>query len=238
MRARTALAGLLGAALLATAPAPAQGSALDREIDMLTLRVQKLEGARAVKKLQRAFGYYVDRGLWQDAADLFTDDGTIELGIDGVYVGKQRIHDYLKALHGGQEGLIYGQLNEWVTLQPVVDVAADGLSAKARWRDNGMLGQYKKHAEWRDGIYENDYVKDGGVWKIKAVHMFVNFVAPYEKGWARLKPGEGLVQSEASKAMPPDRPPTVRYKAFPETQVPPFHAPNPVTGRAVREGAQ
>lgn len=238
MRAHTALAGLLGAALLAAVPAGAQRSALDGEIDALTLRVQKLEGARAVKKLQRAFGYYVDRGLWQEAADLFTDDGTVELGIDGVYVGKQRIRAYLKALHGGQEGMIYGQLNEWVTLQPVVDVAADGRSARARWRDNGMLGQYKKHAEWRDGIYENSYVKEGGVWKIRSVHMFVNFVAPYETGWARLKPGEGLVQSEASKAMPPDRPPTVRYRAFPETQVPPFHAPNPVTGRAVREGAQ
>ena len=111
MRACTALAGLLGAALLASTPAGAQRPALDGEIDALTLRVQTLEGARAVKKLQRAFGYYVDRGLWQEAADLFTDDGTIELGIDGVYVGKQRIHAYLKALHGGQEGLIYGQLN-------------------------------------------------------------------------------------------------------------------------------
>lgn len=236
MSARAAFAGL--AALMLAAPVVAQRSALDGEIDALTARVETLEGARAVKKLQRAFAYYVDRGLWQDAADLFTDNGTIELGIDGVYVGKARIRDYLKALHGGQEGLIYGQLNEWVTLQPVVHVAANGLSAKARWRDNGMLGQYKKHAEWRDGVYENDYVKEGGVWKIRSLHMFVNFVAPYEKGWARLKPGEGLVQSEASKAMPPDRSPTVGYRAFPETQLPPFHAPNPVTGRAVRESAK
>jgi hypothetical protein len=235
---RTFLAGLLGAAMLVAAPAVAQRSSADAEIDALTLRVQKLEGARAVKKLQRAFGYYVDRGLWQDAADLFTDNGTIELGIDGVYVGKARIRAYLEALHGGQEGLVYGQLNEWVTLQPVVDVAADGRSAKARWRDVGMLGQYKRHAEWRDGIYENSYVKEGGVWKIQSLHMFVNFVAPYEKGWARLKPGEGLVQSAASKAMPPDRPPTVAYKPFPETQIPPFHAPNPVTGRLVREAGR
>jgi len=235
---RAALAGLVGAALLVAAPAAAQRTALDGEIDALTTRVEALEGARAVKKLQRAFAYYVDRGLWQDAADLFTDNGTIELGIDGVYVGKARIRDYLKALHGGQEGLIYGQLNEWVTLQPVVNVAADGRSAKARWRDNGMLGQYKKHAEWRDGIYENDYVKEDGIWKIRSVHMFVNFVAPFEKGWARLKPGEGVVRSEASKAMAPDRPSTVNYRAFPETQIPPFHAPNPVTGRPVRETAK
>src|SRR5690606_36297203 len=209
-----ALAGLM----LAAMPAPAQ--TLDAQIDALTTRVEKLEAARAVKKLQRAFGFYVDRGLWDEAADLFADNGTIEIGLDGVYVGKARIRDYLMKLHGGQQGLIYGQLNEWVTLQPVVNVSADGAAATARWRDLGMLGQYKKHAEWRDGIYENDYVKEGGVWKIRSVHMFVNFVAPFEKGWARLKPGEGLVRSEASKAMAPDRPSTVNYRAFPETQIP------------------
>lgn len=236
---KSSVAALAFAACLAAPAAPAaaapRAGGVDGEIAALTRRVEKLEGARAVKKLQRAFGYYVDRGLWQDAADLFADDGTIEIGMDGVYVGKDRIRDYLRALHGGQEGLIYGQLNEWVTLQPVVDVAADGRSAKARWRDLGMLGQYKKHAEWRDGIYENDYVREGGVWKIRALHLYVNFVAPYEKGWARLKPGEGLVQSEARKAMPPDRPPTARYKAFPEPQLVPFHAPNPVTGKRIPE---
>src|SRR3569623_1484302 len=148
------------------------------QIDTLTLRVEKLEATRAVKKLQRAFGYYVDRGLWQDAADLFTDDGTAEIGLDGVYAGKQRVHDYLEKLGGGQPGLIYGQLNEFVTLQPVIDVSADGRTAKARWRDLGMLGQYKKHAEWRDGIYENTYEKGAdGVWRIKSLHLYVNLVA-------------------------------------------------------------
>lgn len=225
-RVRASLAA--GALLLSAAPAAAQS---DPQVAALTLRVERLEGARAVKKLQRAFGFYVDRGLWDEAADLFAEDGTIEIGADGVYVGKARIRDYLKALHGGQDGLVYGQLNEWVTLQPVVDVAVDGRSAKARWRDLGMLGQYKKHAEWRDGIYENDYVKEGGVWKIKALHLYVNFVAPYEKGWTRLKPGEGLAPSAASKAMPPDRPPTAAYQPFPEPQLAPFHAPSPAGGR-------
>ncbi|HTN13394.1 MAG TPA: nuclear transport factor 2 family protein [Sphingomonadaceae bacterium] len=231
---------LAGAALTLPLPTAAQSMSqaqIDREIDALTARVEKLEGARAVKKLQRAFGYYVDRGLWGDAADLFADDGTIEIGVDGVYVGKERIREYLKRLHGGQEGLIYGQLNEWVTLQPSIEVAGDGRSATARWRDLGMLGQYKKHAEWRDGIYENRYEKGAdGIWRIKSLHLYVNFLAPYQKGWARLTPGEGLVQSEAAKAYPADRPPTASYKPFPEVQVPPFQAPNPATGKPVKGG--
>lgn len=226
---------LLGIAALALA-APAQAQNIDQQIEQLTDRVERLEGTRAVKKLQRAFGFYVDRGLWSDAADLFTADGTLELGRDGVYVGKDRIREYLKRLHGGQEGLIYGQLNEWVTLQPAIEVAEDGMSATARWRDHGMLGQYKSHAEWRDGIYENTYVKEDGVWKIQSLRLYVNFVAPYEKGWARLGDGEGLVQSEASKAFPPDRPSTVSYAPFPAVQVPAFQARHPVTGRPIAGG--
>ena len=232
-RGRSVAAAVLAAAL-GVAATPVAAQEFDAEIAALTLRVERLEGTRAVKKLQRAFGYYVDRGLWQDAADLFADDGTIEFGSDGVYAGKERIREYLRRLHGGQEGLIYGQLNEWVTLQPAITVAADGASATARWRDLGMTGQYKRHAEWRDGIYENTYVREGGVWKIKSLRLAVNFVAPYERGWARLAPGEGVGQSEASKAFPPDRPPSAALSPFPDAQVPPFQAPNPVTGRPVR----
>src|SRR3569833_3836901 len=123
------------------------------QIDTLTLRGEKLEATRAVKKLQRAFGYYVDRGLWQYAADLFSDDGTAEIGLDGVYAGKQRVHDYLEKLGGGQPGLIYGQLNEFVTLPPVVDVSADGRTAKARWRVLGLLGLFLLLAVWRVGSF-------------------------------------------------------------------------------------
>ncbi len=231
---RLALLGL--AVVLAPATAQAQ-SRVDREVAELTRRVEVLEGTREVKKLQRAFGYYIDRGLWTEAADLFADDGSVEIGVDGVYVGRDRIAEYLRRLHGGQDGLIYGQLNEWITLQPAVSVADDGRSATARWRDHAMLGQYKRHAEWRDGIYENSYEKGAdGIWRIKALHLYVNFVAPYERGWARLREGEGLVRSQASVDFPPDRGPSAAYRPFPAVQVPPFQQPNPVTGRRV-EGA-
>lgn len=220
-------------ALNVSAQSTNTASKIDSEIDALTLRIESLEGTRAVKKLQRAFGYYIDRGLWGDASDLFSADGSIEIGLDGVYEGNTRIREYLKRLHGNQEGLIYGQLNEWVTLQPAITVAEDGKSATARWRDNGMLGQYKQHAEWRDGIYENTYVKEDGIWKISSLHLYVNFVAPFEDGWARLKPGKGLVRSEASKSFRPDRKSDLKYRAFPETYIPRFQALNPVTGQPV-----
>ena len=216
-------------------PAQAAGggrvAAMSAEIDRLSAEVDALEGARAVRKLQRAYGYYVDRGLWDEAADLFAEDGTIEMGADGVYVGKARIREYLQRQGGGIEGLAYGHLNEHLQLQPKVDVSAGGMTAKGRWRDLAMLGHFGKDAFWGDGIEENDYVKDGGVWKIKALHLYVNFIAPFEGGWARMQPAPADWRSDTAKAFPPDRPPTRTYRPFPEPQVPPFHYRNPVSGR-------
>ena len=237
---------LASACVLAFAGAPAQakshqakshqgGPTAGAEVDRLSAEVDRLEGARAVRKLQRAYGYYLDRGLWNEAADLFADDGTVEVGMDGVYAGKARIRDYLEKAGGGQAGLAYGQLNEHVQLQPKVDVAADGLSAKGRWRQLTMTGHFGKDAYWGDGIEENTYVKDGGVWKIKALHLYVNFVAPYEGGWARLKPAPADWRTDVAKAFPSDRPPTETYRPFPEVNVPPFHYANPVTGNGAAE---
>lgn len=230
-RAAAWTAGLIAMALCGASAQAQRGAGLAAEVARLAAEVDRLESARAIKKLQRAYGYYVDRGLWGEASDLFADDGTIEYGLDGVYVGRARIREYLKRQGGGQEGLSFGQLNEHVQLQPVVTISPDGNHARARWRDLAMLGRYRKEAFWGDGIWENDYVRENGVWKIAAAHLWINFVAPYEGGWARLGPAPADWRSEVSRAFPPDRPPTRRYRPFPEASVAPFHYPHPVTGR-------
>ncbi|MEI9889240.1 MAG: nuclear transport factor 2 family protein [Caulobacteraceae bacterium] len=213
------------------ARAAAKDADLQTQVAQLSAEVDQLEGARAIRKLQRAYGYYVDRGLWDEASDLFADDGTIEIGMDGVYVGKARIKEYLKRLGGGQDGLIYGQLYEHAQLQPEVDVAADGVNAKGRWRELQMTGHFGKDAFWGDATEENAYVKEGGVWKLKSMHVYLNFYAPHVGGWPRLQPAAQDWTSATAKAFPPDRAPTERYRPFPDPHIAPFHYKNPVTGR-------
>jgi sugar lactone lactonase YvrE len=214
-------------------PADPHVTALTAKITALTARVARLDDANQIKKLQRAYGYYLDKGYWQEAADLFAQDASLEAGVDGVYVGKARIGEYLMREGGGNPGpgLPYGQLNHHMQLQPVVHVSADGMTARARWREFALLGRYKQSAAWGDGIYENEYVKQTGVWKIARLHYFPNFVAPYKGGWAALQPADGDWTSATAKAFPPDRPPTVRYQPFPAPYTPPFHYTNPVTGK-------
>src|SRR5882724_860211 len=60
---------------------------------------------------------------------LLEDVNAIER-LDGVYVGKQRVREYLYVLGGGRQGLAAGVLDEHLQVMPVISVAADGLTAK------------------------------------------------------------------------------------------------------------
>src|SRR5688572_10019982 len=115
--------------------------ALTARIAALEERKSLVEDANAIERLQAAYGYYTDRGLWDEVADLFADDGTIEIALDGVYVGKPRVRDYLYAYGGGRRGLADGKLDEHLQVMPVITVAPDGLTAQARWRAITLQGE-------------------------------------------------------------------------------------------------
>src|SRR5262245_49843297 len=68
------------------------------EIAALEARADRIEDANDIKRLQRAYGYYLDKGLWDDLADLFAADATAEYDLEGVYVGQDRIRAFLRKL--------------------------------------------------------------------------------------------------------------------------------------------
>ncbi len=208
-------------------PAGKRASARQRSED-LARRVERLDDEHEIANLQRTYGYYLDHRLWDQVAALFADDGTIEMGQRGVYAGKPRVRAFLNLL--GPEGIHDGELNDHVQLQVVVDVAPDGRTAKARSRELDMLGVVGQGGEWSEGVYENTFVKDGGVWKIKSLHYFPTFITDYDKGWAKdAQPVPG-----PSSELPPDRPPTSVYAIYPKAHIPPYHYVNPVSGQSPR----
>jgi hypothetical protein len=218
---------MLGACSAGPSPEEtARVAALTDRIAALEQRKSLIEDSNAIERLQHAYGYYIDRGLWDEVANLFADDGTIEIGLDGVYAGKARVREYLVALGGGRQGLPAGKLNEHLQVMPVITVAPDGLTAKARWRAITLTGENGGEAFWCEGPYENEYVKDGGVWKIKTLHWYQALFVPYERGWQTQPDPTGGKHVPAT--LPPDRPPSVDYKTWPDTYVPPFSFPNPV----------
>ena len=203
-------------------PQPASVERLERD-------TARLEATRSVRHLQRAWGFYIDRALWNEAADLFATDATLELDGDGVYVGRDRIRQYLLQRGGGQQGLRWGQLAEYIQLQPVIHVAADGRTAQARWRDLALLGQWQQWARWGEGLYENTYVRRDGVWQIQSMRRHLRFEVPFDKGWMRA--AAAAPQRNTAITLAPDRPSSVAYQTFPAVDVPAFHYTRDQLGR-------
>jgi len=214
--------------LLVTTPAHAQQS-LEARLASYRERVARLEDQDAVENLQATFGFYFDKGLWNDAADLFARDGTFEYGQSGVYIGKDRIRRAM--LLFGPQGLAQGYLNNHMMLQPVIVVAPDGKTATGRWQGPLQLSEPGANGIWGVGIYENEYIKEGGVWKLAKLHFYPTAFTDYDKGWAKsLLPMKGQ-----SALFPPDKPPTVVYRSMPGNYIPPFSYKHPVTGKPLTD---
>jgi acetyl esterase/lipase len=205
--------------------AKAKGAPAERAAELLR-RAARLKDEQDVENLQRIYGFYIDRAMWDQAADLFAEDGTIEVAQQGVYVGRKRVREFLGLK--GPHGLVEGWLNEHMQLQPVVHVDPLGQRAWIRSRELAMTGHVGGQGFWSEGIYENTFVKENGVWKIKSLHFYPTFITDYDKGWAK----DAQPAPVASTGLPPDRPPSERYEIYPKPHVPPFHYRNPVTGKA------
>lgn len=239
-RSNVAIAVSVAAALgFAAWLARSAGSQEPSRLDALAARaaelerdIVELEDVNAIKKLQRIYGFYTDKQLWSAAADLFSADGEIEVGGQGVYAGRERIRDFLSL--NGPESPQPSRLFDHMQLQPVVHVAADGRTAQGRWHVFAQEAVHGEYARWGLGVLENDYVKEDGVWKIRRHHFYTTMYTPYEAGWAK----DAMPNPGPSAELPPDRPPTVAYEAYPKAFVVPFHYENPVTSPRPSTGAE
>jgi triacylglycerol lipase len=212
-------------------PRAARGRAAQLEAEALVAQAEQ-QVARAkdfheIDNLTSAYGYYLDKNLWNDLANLFAANGSIELAQRGVYLGRERVRAFLFNVFG-KEGPTEGRLGNHVQYQPVIHVAPDGMTAKVRSRMMQQLN-FGQRASMGASLYENEFVKEDGVWKFSIDHTFNTWTAGYDGGWAR-SPGRGV--PGPSQAFPPDTPPSFTFQMFPTVYEIPFHYPHPVTGRA------
>ena len=229
-----------------TAKVAGASSDVQRQLDALTRQVRNLEDIHAVRTLHFKYGYYIDMCLYDEATDLFADDGEVRF-LNGVYKGKAGVRrlycEWFRNLFTkGHNGPVRGFLLDHLQLQDIVDVAADGKSAKGRFRALMLAGQHPSKQErvpnfpdqcWEGGIYENEYVKVNGIWKIKRQIYNMLWQADYEPGWAKsgvhLPP---ILETFPENPIGPDELLPSAPNTWPNTRVVPFHYAHPVTGKA------
>jgi hypothetical protein len=220
--------------------------ALAKRVSGLENRLGLAEDELAIRRLQHAYGYFMDKCKYEEVVDLFSERGeTYFLG--GVFRGKAGVRRLYCGRLGarfaaGNNGPVRGLLLDHLLMQDVITVAPDRLSAKARYRCFMQGGSHESVPEifpafWEAGVYENTYLKEEGVWKIGVLNYNVFFYAPYEQGWGKVKPGYAV--GPFSKTYPedpsgPDELMSRRASFWPENELVPFHYLHPVTGKPIQ----
>ena len=235
-----------------------QIQALEQKLEQVTHELGILQDVHAIRRLQHAYGYYIDKCLYNETVDLFAEDGEVRFmggrfkgkaGVKRLYIGR-----FQKNFTGGRNGPVYGFLLDHPQLQDIVDVAPDRKTAKARARSMMQAGSHESRRYippiagvpkyeglprqwWEGGIYENEYVKEDGVWKIKVLNYRPVWHGTVETGWAHTPPQYVPFFSETYPTDPigPDELITnPKPVLWPDTDVVPFHYPHPVTGKWVK----
>lgn len=224
---RNVIRGFIAASLLvlsgnAAAVTEAELAAVTRQLDALGDRIERLEDLHEVEIVQHAYGYYVDKAQWRSLADLWSEDGTLEIGGKGVFLGKARVFEYMN-VGLGPIGPRNGLLIDHQQFQCLPTILEDGKTARAR-----CIAFVMSSGGWGHCYYENVYIKEDGVWKFKTLHGPFNMYSGYKVGWV----DQVIVNTFPEKFPPwPDLPPSVVYLAYPSYYAEPFHYANPVTGR-------
>lgn len=226
--AQSAAAPAASSTAATNASRPANFEELQQRWMNIARRAQELRDETDVLNLQHRYGYAFDQTKWDAVADLFATGGTMELGQRGVYAGRDRIRRALKVIAGERRGA--DEVHDRLQLATVVHIAPDGRTANARGVELSVAGSKGSRAQWEEGIFENEYVKQDGAWKIQSVHYYPRVITDYELGWAK----DAKPAPKASAIFPPDRPPTEAYEIYPKMYYPRFHYANPVTHSPVQ----
>jgi hypothetical protein len=219
---------LISLGLLALA-APVAAQSVDDDLAALDARITRLEDLNQIERLQRTYGYFVDKGQWTLLADLFTEDATLEIGGKGLFVGRHRVLEYMQTAFGA-DGPDFGVIANHMQFQTIPDVSPDGQTGWLRGRAFVM-----SIGGWGLPLYENEFEKGAdGVWRISRLSgpftMYTNW-----QGWGV----NALNNTWPDKFEPaPDYPPTTVYLTYPAYWIAPFHYPNPVTGEVFTPGSQ
>jgi hypothetical protein len=188
---------------------PASGAT----VPALANRVADLNDQDAVRNLQNVYDYYVDRRMWDDVVDLFSDDGVFEIG-GKLYKGKAGVSQALARM--GPQGLTTGILNDHLPFDTIVKVMPGGREAFTRGTELAMIGDANAGtSSWRIGVFRNRFVREGGLWKIRKMRITPVMDADHAKGW-----GDG---GRAGAVTPP---------------MPAWLGPNPASGKPVATGGR
>jgi hypothetical protein len=136
-------------------------------LEALENRLKILEDIEEIKKLHLTYVNYLIAADWDAVDECFAENCATEFPGTGVQRGKAEVSKYYREhvgkSHIGKEGVF--------TVHPIVTVEGD--KAKGNWFYYVLMYQPREYPpemkevpEWVQGVYDMEYVRENGKWKI------------------------------------------------------------------------
>jgi hypothetical protein len=224
---------------------------LQNKVLAMEKELQKLKDIEAIRRLQHIYGFYLTTFMQEEMIDLFSNSPETTLDFpEGTFFSLKGVR--LAFSHSNQD-MNPEFMHQLMQIQGVIDVAEDGKTAQGRWWGYGAMavptGQSGNKGAEADGVtqsmvcgvYENEYIKEEGVWKFWKIKWVPLYSFSPENGWVkaeRLAKQSFLVEGQTSFPdwWQPDIPGKGIDFGYPAGYILPFHYRHPVTGQESTEG--
>ena len=210
-------------------------AALRETVEQPETRITAREDIESIKKLQHAYSYYLEHWQEEQLAGLFShgDDVTIEINAGGQYKGYEGVKQVFNfsahySAYKEEKKAPPEYLHIMMPNAGIINLDPGGDTAKGRWY-GFFLGALPRGGKLRAligcGIWENEYRKEDGIWKIKKLFFNDIISSPLDEGWVKTP-----YLANPPKWGPPAGPGTT-FLTYPSGYIFPYHYKNPVTGK-------
>lgn len=213
-------------------------AALERKVKTQEKKLTALEDIEAIKKLQKAYGYYVEHMMYQEIIDCFADSPDVCLDwLEGKWLGKAGVKKYFEMIKEVPPEFFH----QVMQIAGVVNIDPSGKTAKGRWYAFGGMFFPRGDGIRRsfvNGIYEMGYIKEGGTWKILSIKWVIPYAVRLAADWALPEDVNRPYLAGEFKGNPPDIPLDRNDGRYLSGYIFPFHYKHPVTGKETSEEAR
>ena len=185
---------------------------LEERVEYLEKELERVKAINEIQNVMARYEYLHTAQLHERIVELFARDPDVSLGVSaGVFCGPEGIERFFTKFFPFVEGDDHEGFNMVHALTTsVIEVAADGKTAKALWMSPGhetmKNAEGKLQASWAWAYYQCDFIKEDGQWKIWHFWLYPSIKSPYEVSWvdAPYAPPGGKVIPEEYKADKPN----------------------------------
>ncbi len=223
-------------------------AALQSQLAEKDRRIEDLEDYTAICNLQCAYGYYLEHWMSDEIIALFADrPETSATFVEGTYLGIEGVRRYFGKMRVAPPDFLHLVMQ----VSPVITIYGGGPEkrAKGRWYGFGTIcGGLVNGAidpTYMAVIYEMEYIKEGGVWKILKLAFQMHYAYGHpQKTFAPPPPAEikappmdkdaPVAEAPGGILLSPDvwAPYNTQYGSG---YIYPMHFVHPVTGKPTQE---